>query len=148
MREGVFENFTGRARRVVVQAGEEARARRHGDIGTEHLLLGLIALNDDPLTQLLQRLGLEATSIRDKVDEMRPPGLTPVAGHIPFTSQAKTALERSAMEAQLHGHRHIDAEHILWGLSRQTDATATKALARMGATPEQIRQELLLVWGL
>ena len=148
MREGVLEKFTVRARRAVVQAGEEARARHHDYIGTEYLLLGLIAINDDPLMQVLERLGLEAASIRDQVDKMRPPGLVRAGGRIPFTPEAKTAMQRSAIEAQLHGHSHIDAEHILWGLSRQTDATATKALARMGARPEQIRQELLLVWGL
>ena len=148
MREGVFETYTDRARQVVMQAEEEARARHHDYIGTEHLLLGLIAINDDPLMQVLQRLGLQAASIRDQVDEMRPPGLVRPSGHIPFTPEARTAMQRSAIEAQLHGHSHIDAEHSLWGLSRQTDATATKALARMGATPEQIRQELLLVWGL
>jgi ATP-dependent Clp protease ATP-binding subunit ClpA len=60
----MFEKFTVRARRAVVQAGEEARARHHDDIGTEHLLLGLIAQDDDPLTQVLQRLGLEAEAIR------------------------------------------------------------------------------------
>jgi ATP-dependent Clp protease ATP-binding subunit ClpC len=144
----MFEKFTVRARRVVAHAGEEARARHHDYIGTEHLLLGLIAENDDPLRQVLRRLGLEAAAIRDKLDEMRPPGFSPAAGHIWFTPQAKTALEHSAIEAQLYGHQHIDAEHILWGLSRQTDATAAKALARMGATPEQIREQLLLGWGL
>jgi ATP-dependent Clp protease ATP-binding subunit ClpA len=148
MREEVFEKYTSCARQVVATAEEEARARRHGHVGTEHLLLGLIAVHDAPLMLVLNRLGLEAGGIRDKVDEMRPLGLIRSSGHIPFTPEAKTAMQRSAIEAQLHGHSHIDAEHILWGLSRQTEAIATKALASLGATPEQIRQELLLTWGL
>lgn len=41
----MFERFTAAARSVVVHAQEEARALRHGWIGTEHLLIGLA---DDP----------------------------------------------------------------------------------------------------
>jgi len=36
----MFERFTGRARRVVVLAQEEASRHNHDHIGTEHLLLG------------------------------------------------------------------------------------------------------------
>ena len=39
----VFERFTDRARRVLVLAQEEARLLNHSFIGTEHILLGLIA---------------------------------------------------------------------------------------------------------
>ena len=38
----MFERFTERARKVVVLAQEEAARLRHGYVGTEHLLLGLI----------------------------------------------------------------------------------------------------------
>ena len=39
----MFERFTDRARRVVVIAQEEARGLQHNYIGTEHILLGLLA---------------------------------------------------------------------------------------------------------
>jgi ATP-dependent Clp protease ATP-binding subunit ClpC len=39
----VFERFTDPARRVLVRAQDEAREMRHEAIGTEHLLLGLLA---------------------------------------------------------------------------------------------------------
>ena len=43
----MFERFTDRARQVVVKAQEEARLLGHNYIGTEHLLLGLLKLEDD-----------------------------------------------------------------------------------------------------
>lgn len=143
----MFEKFSHRAQRAVEQAQEEARKRRHACVGTEHLLLGLIAKREDPLVQVLRRMGLETKAIRDKVEEMRPPGRVSAAGHIPFTPRAEMALERGGIEAERRGHEHIDAEHLLWGLSRQTDATATKALARMGVTPDRIRHHVQLSWG-
>ena len=39
----MFERFTEKARRVIVVAQEEARKLQHHHIGTEHLLLGLVA---------------------------------------------------------------------------------------------------------
>jgi ATP-dependent Clp protease ATP-binding subunit ClpC len=42
----VFERFTERARQVVVLAQEEAREFRHDYIGTEHILLGVLARPD------------------------------------------------------------------------------------------------------
>jgi ATP-dependent Clp protease ATP-binding subunit ClpC len=136
-----------RTRATSGRAGPRGGPQTHACIGTEHLLLGLIAKKEDPLVQVLRRLGLETTAIRDKVAEMRPPGRVSAIGRIPLTPRAKTALERSGIEAELRGHPHIDAEHLLWGLSRQTDATATKALTRMGATPDRIRHQVLLSWG-
>jgi hypothetical protein len=87
--------------------------------------------------RVLRRLGLETTAIRDKVVEMRPPGRVSAIGRIPFTPRAKTAPERSGIEAELRGHPHIDAEHLLWGLSRQTDATATKLRPSRAWQPHQ-----------
>ena len=39
----MFEKFTDRARRVIVQAQEESRALRYTYVGPEHILLALDA---------------------------------------------------------------------------------------------------------
>src|SRR4051794_27550399 len=53
----MFERFTRDARETVVIAQQEARQLRHGAIGTEHLLLGLLATGS-PTAQVLARHGL------------------------------------------------------------------------------------------
>src|SRR5213595_1460177 len=57
---GVFEHFSDRSREAVVLAADEARNLGHDRIGTEHLLLGLVRL-DDAATA---RLGLTLTATR------------------------------------------------------------------------------------
>jgi hypothetical protein len=54
----MFERFTGRARRVVVQAQHNARRYGHNFIGPEHLFLGVVADEDDPVSAVLRDLGL------------------------------------------------------------------------------------------
>ena len=52
----MFERFTTEARQTVVGAQTEARRLRHRWIGTEHLLLALLA-QDTPSTAVLARYG-------------------------------------------------------------------------------------------
>src|SRR5215469_10408732 len=58
---GMFERFTAEARRAIVQAQEEARRLQHNYIGTEHLLLGLLAEPDGIAARAAGRFGLDLT---------------------------------------------------------------------------------------
>jgi ATP-dependent Clp protease ATP-binding subunit ClpA len=60
----MFERFTSDARAVVVRAQEEARALRHDYIGTEHLLLGVLAGQDGAGAVLLGRWAITADTVR------------------------------------------------------------------------------------
>ncbi|HEX6697531.1 MAG TPA: Clp protease N-terminal domain-containing protein [Solirubrobacteraceae bacterium] len=62
----MFERFTQDARQAVVLAQEEAVALRHGWIGTEHLLLGVLRADGDG-ARLLAGFGLDAAGVRDDV---------------------------------------------------------------------------------
>jgi len=54
----MFERFTPAARQVVVRAQEEARAFGHPWLGTEHLLLGVLAEPQAPAVSVLSDLGV------------------------------------------------------------------------------------------
>ena len=70
----MLERFTGQARWVVVQAQHNARRFGHNYIGTEHLLLGLVAA-DAPASALLRDLGL--TPVRTEAEFIRLTGAKP-----------------------------------------------------------------------
>jgi ATP-dependent Clp protease ATP-binding subunit ClpC len=59
--------FSDEARWAVVQARDEARQLRHGYIGTEHLLLGLIEEGDGLAGQVLLALGADLDTARRRV---------------------------------------------------------------------------------
>jgi hypothetical protein len=52
--------------------------------------------------------------------------------------------KRSVHEAQLRGHEVVDAEHLLWALTREPDATAVNVLNSCGVPCESIRQRIEL----
>jgi ATP-dependent Clp protease ATP-binding subunit ClpC len=139
----MFERFTDRARRVVVEAQHEARALGHDYIGTEHLLLGLIGEGGGVGAKALESLGIGAEGLRERVVTIVGTGQHTVAGHIPFTPQAKQVLRLSLAEALRFGHNYIGTEHVLLGLIQEKDGVAAQALADAGADLGRVRAEVV-----
>jgi uncharacterized cupin superfamily protein len=132
----MFERFTDRAKRVVVLAQEEARSLRHNYIGTEHILLGLIRVEDGVASRILGSLGVELSPTRKVVHELIGLGESIPPGHVPFTPRAKKVMELSLREALHLGHNYIGTEHILLGLinegENEGEGIGAQVLARLG----------------
>lgn len=71
----MFERFTSEARRTVVLAQQEARELRHGYIGTEHLLIGLVADGKGPAASALLHGDVTVADLRRRVAEATGDGL-------------------------------------------------------------------------
>src|SRR5215218_3844022 len=139
----MFEQFTDRARRVVVLAQEEARLLNHNYIGTEHLLLGLIHEGQGVAATSLESLGISLEAVRGQVEEIIGQGQSAPTGHIPFTPRAKKVLELSLREAKQLGHNYIGTEHILLGLIREGEGVAAQVLVKLGADLSRVRQQVV-----
>jgi ATP-dependent Clp protease ATP-binding subunit ClpC len=139
----MFERFTDRARRVVVLAQEEARLLSHNYIGTEHLLLGLLHTEHGGVAaRALESLGVTLDAARVQVREIIGEGQQALTGHIPFTPRAKKVLELSLREALNLGDDHIGTEHLLLGLLAEGDGVGAQIVARLGASPQAVRQKV------
>ena len=136
----MFERFTDPARNTVVLAQEEARLLDHDYIGTEHILLALLADGSSIAGEVLAELGLTRDGVRAEVVELVGRGPGAVSGQTPFTARSKKVLELSLREALQRGHNYIGTEHILLGLTKLNDGPAHELLARHGASSHQVRQ--------
>jgi ATP-dependent Clp protease ATP-binding subunit ClpC len=143
----VFERFTDRARRVLVLAQEEARTMDHAFIGTEHILMGLIAEGDGVAAKALEALGISLERVQARVEEgSEDPGAAAAAipsGSPPFTPRAKKALELGLREALQLGHSYIGTEHLLLGLVREGEGVAVQLLESLGADLVQVRATVI-----
>src|SRR5438477_8207382 len=120
----MFERFTERARQVVVFAQDEARALRHDYIGTEHLLLGLLRVEEGLAARVLESLEITIEDTRAQVARIVGQGDEVTTGQIAFTPRAKKVLELAWDEARSLGHNYIGTEHVLLGLLREGDGVA------------------------
>jgi len=140
----MFERFTDQARQVVVLAQEEARLLGHGYIGTEHILLGLLAAGDGLAAQALAALEIRLDAAREQVAEIIGEGTGQPSGHIPFTPRTKKVLELSLREAQRLGDSFIGTEHILLGLAREGEGVGAQVLDRLGASSDRVLAQVLV----
>jgi ATP-dependent Clp protease ATP-binding subunit ClpA len=143
----VFERFTERARKVVVLAQEEARSFKHDYIGTEHILLGLLRVEEGLAARVLTTLGITVDAVREQVTRIVGEGDETSHGQIPFTPRAKKVLELSLREALAVGHNYIGTEHILLGLARENDGVASRILLALGADAPRVREAVLAELG-
>jgi Clp amino terminal domain, pathogenicity island component/UvrB/uvrC motif len=140
----MFERFTEEARGVVVLGQDEARMLRHNQIGTEHILLGLLRQEEESGSwQPLQSLGVTLQKTREMVTSLVGSSDEATAGQVPFTPRAKKVLELSLREALSLGYNWIGPEHILLGLARENEGVAARILSDLGADSEKIRNQVI-----
>jgi len=140
--------FTDRVQRVIIIAQEEAKRLNHDYVGTEHILLGLIALGEGVASQVLQGLGVDLRKVRAEIEKIVGQGDNMMLlGEIPFTPRAKKVLEYAVEEAQQMGHSYIGTEHILMGLIREEEGVAARVLANLGLKLDTVREEVLTILG-
>jgi len=135
-----MERFTQRARRVLSLAHQEAERARHSNIGTEHLLLGLMDEEGGVAGRVLRELGMTSDRVREVIHRVAtgPGSFDP--NRIELASDTQQVLEFAVDEARRLGHHYIGTEHILLGLVR-VEGTAMEVLRRLGVSAEQIRRQ-------
>ena len=140
----MFERFTERARKVIILAREESARLRHDQLGTEHILLGIIREGGGVAVAVLQRLGVPLTELKLELEERIIKGEKKLTvGEIPFTPRAKRVLELSIEEANLMGHNYIGTEHILLGLIREEESIAASILDDLRIDLSEVRQQII-----
>ena len=139
----MFERFGEDARQVVVLAQDEARALKHNDIGTEHILLGLLREEEGLAARVLESLDITVEEVRAQIARIVGQGDEVTTGQIPFTPRAKKVLELALREALSLGHNYIGTEHILLGLVRENDGVAVQILVDLDAAPDRVWDETM-----
>jgi ATP-dependent Clp protease ATP-binding subunit ClpA len=165
----MFERFGRDVREAVLIAAEEA-TRERGDprIGTDHLLIGVIAVDESAtsahgidavrLRALLEQLdsrALEAVGIDVDLDGVSPRHSLRAGrrwslgsrNHVPFTSAAKSALHRSLRICVDEGHRRITPSHLLASivLGGPRDP-AVRLLSAAGVDPSAVDAAIRQSW--
>ncbi|MFJ5966098.1 MULTISPECIES: ATP-dependent protease ATP-binding subunit ClpC [unclassified Bacillus (in: firmicutes)] len=143
----MFGRFTERAQKVLALAQEEAIRLGHKNIGTEHILLGLVREGEGIAAKALEALGLVSEKIQKEVESLIGRGQE-VSQAIPhYTPRAKKVTELSMDEARKLGHSYVGTEHILLGLIREGEGVAARVLNNLGVSLNKARQQVLQLLG-
>jgi ATP-dependent Clp protease ATP-binding subunit ClpC len=113
-------------------------------IGTEHLLLGLLA-TEGVARRVLAELGITHESVQPlaAVAESAHTFTTPRSGNIVFAPEVKEALEYSLREALQMGHSAIGTEHLLLGLLREEWNVGAQLIVSLGVEVSDLRSAIV-----
>ncbi|MFJ7159169.1 Clp protease N-terminal domain-containing protein [Streptomyces sp. NPDC101118] len=112
-----FSRYTDEARRVVVAAQTEAHAEGRHEIGTVHLVLGLVAEPSDLGARTIVAQGVTLEAVREAAKAALPAASAGDApALVPFDGEAKKVLELTFREALRLGHNYVGTEHVLLAL--------------------------------
>ncbi|PKR76624.1 ATP-dependent Clp protease ATP-binding subunit ClpC [Halalkalibacillus sediminis] len=142
----MFGRFTERAQKVLALSQEEAIRLSHNNIGTEHILLGLIKEGEGIAAKALQSLNVSSDQIQQEVEQLIGKG-TNTSQTIHYTPRAKKVIELSMDEARKLNHSFVGTEHILLGLIREGEGVAARVFNNLGVSLNKARQQVLQLLG-
>ncbi|MDM5152904.1 ATP-dependent protease ATP-binding subunit ClpC [Bacillus sp. DX1.1] len=142
----MFGRFTERAQKVLALSQEEAIRIGHNNIGTEHILLGLVREGEGIAAKALVALGLSPEKVQKEVEALIGRG-TEMSQTVHYTPRAKKVIELSMDEARKLGHSYVGTEHILLGLIREGEGVAARVLNNLGVSLNKARQQVLQLLG-
>jgi len=150
-----FARFGDEARRIVVLAQKEAHELDHGYVGTEHILLALLAAAETDAARALTELGVSPETVRARLRDIVgqgvplrcapcsrkscPPDLPKWSMRL--TPRAKRGFALSCRAADRLGATDVDATHLLMGLLDEGGGVGAVILAAL-VDPAQLRGRL------
>jgi ATP-dependent Clp protease ATP-binding subunit ClpC len=138
----VYERFTDRARGVVVLADLACRELGHEQVGSEHLLLGVVQ-EIGTAHHVLRAMGVTSERARATVVDLFGTGDATPEGKLQFGDEAHLALETALREALGFRHAMVGTEHLLLGLLRTSSSRAVTVLQHLRVDPDSARERVM-----
>src|SRR5690606_15753331 len=127
------DNFSQKVKDVIAYSKEEALRLGHDQIGTEHLLLGILRDGDSKAVSILESLNVDLKSVREKIELLAPPkeSFSNQNQNLQLTKQAERALKTTFLEAKLFKNATVNTVHLLLCILRNENDPVTKLLKKM-----------------
>ena len=142
-------DFTTRVRGSLIKAREDALRRNHDYVGTEHLLLGLLAEEDALVMDVLDNLAANPMvlqqSIEQRLTDGQPGRRVRITTDLPYTSRARVVLDQAIATAHEFGDGYVGTQHLLLGLIRETHGIAAQSLVAAGLTEPKLKREVVRI---
>lgn len=140
------KQYTKMAQQVLDFAQKEAKKLKHGYVGTEHILLGLLA-TDSVAAKVLEKSDIKADKVRSMIEELISPGNTAVMSKDSFSPRARRILNESISEAEAFRKTEAGTEHILIAILKDTECAASKLLRTMAVNVQSLYTDLMIATG-
>ena len=139
-----YNRLTERAQVVILEAENESEKFKHGYVGTEHILLGILK-EDGYSAKLLKKYGVVSENITTMIQRYLGYGdIKKSEDNILLTPRTKRLVDESFAEAKKLKHKYVSPEHILLALLNQEEGMAYTILKSLNLNFTIISEELLI----
>lgn len=130
--------LTNRATAVLSEALQTSRRLNREEVGTEHLLLALLA-EGGMVASTLQALGVDSAQLAERVRQSAPAAEARSQTPVPSLAQVRKALDRAEEEAR-QMRRPLGPEHLLLGLLAEQEGLGPRLLREAGISLDAARR--------
>ena len=137
------DNFSQQVKDVITYSKEEALRLGHDQIGTEHLMLGILRDGEGKAISVLEALNVDFNELRQKIENLNPPKDSTVnhIKNLSFTKQAERALKTTFLEAKLFKSGTVNTIHLLLCILRNENDPITKLMNKFEIDYNTIKEE-------
>jgi hypothetical protein len=142
-----LERDTEKVIKILMLAKNEAHRLGHDSLGTDHILLGIIAEGTNIAAKFLLDAGIKLKTARFEVQAIvgRRPGCSPK--EIPFTPRTQEVIDLASLKADQLGHAKVGSIHIFLALISQNESVAIKVLEKLGIDVHQLCSQIFELLG-
>jgi ATP-dependent Clp protease ATP-binding subunit ClpC len=138
--------FSPKVKQVISKSRDEAIRLGHDFIGTEHLLLGIMAEKESLAMKVLESLDVDAQELRQTVEDsvQRIPSAAANlnVGNLPLNKQAEKVLKVTFLEAKMLKSEEISPEHLLLSILKHKENPASRILNQFDVDYDIFKAEL------
>ena len=138
--------WTPRAKRVMKESEKAARLYKAENVGTGHILLGIVEVKECLGAVILKNLRTDKQRIREVYEQLHKNPNVEVESNTTndkqnLTDIAQKAIQCATEEAVRLGHEYVGAEHLLAAVLLVGNGWGNRILKKLGVTLEQVRSE-------
>ncbi len=137
-RDAAPGRFTGLAWRALSFMQEEAKRFEQSNMGTEHLLLGVLSDTRSQAARIVIDLGADPASIRREVENIISRRGPLFGGKASMTQRCQRVVERAVRIARNSGVRTVGTGHLLLALVENPEDVAGQLLDSSGITADRV----------
>jgi len=118
---------------IIKESESQARLLNHEYIGTEHILLALVAENSGIISDISKNFGITREAIYNETLKLVKKGKHIVYKKtLPMTPRAKLALKSANQLAKESNSVSVNSQHVLLGLLQVEDGVGAQVLMNLG----------------
>jgi len=138
----MFQRFDEDAKKILKRAKIEMQELKHPFVGTEHLLLSILKLNDLKITKKLNEYEVTYDNFRQKLIEKMGIGNS-LNSYFIYTPMLKRVIENAIIDTKDEGLNEVNANSLFISLLDEGEGVAIRILNNLGVNIDELYQEFM-----